>query len=395
MDFGLLYERLYVWCAERDFTGYDPFDGLNSRFFQATPLKNMALARLAWLQTVKRSPVNLRPLLQVPPGVNSKGIALFALAESSRFRATQSHAHRENVKYLLNKLLDLKLVTCHSSPVISFGYNFDWQSRAFFAPRGTPTIVPTAFAARAFVEAHEIFGEQIYLQTAQEICNFIVSDLNRSAQSADEICFSYTPLDKSVIFNASLLAGETLGLVGALEHNQEWLELAAKTARFVLRRQTERGAWEYGIKLRHKWVDNFHTAFILSSLWRMKRVLPGLESEIVSAVKRGFDFWSKNLFLADGTAKYFDTQTFPVDIHSAAAAIVALCDLRDLNPEALPLAEKIARWTIANLLDESGFFYYQKGRFLTVKTPFIRWAQAWMALALARLLECKIKNAKF
>ncbi len=389
MNLELVYEQLFAWCAERDFAGYDPFDGLNSRFFQATPLKNLAVARLFWIQTVKRSPVNLRPLLQIPPGLNSKGIALFALAEISRFRTTKTDAHSKNARFLLDKLLQLKIQNPKSKIQnrTSFGYNFDWQSRAFFAPRGTPTIVPTAFAARALIEAHEIFGERIYLQTALEICDFIVSDLNRSFESADEICFSYTPLDKSVIFNASLLAGETLGLVGTLENNAKWLDLAAKTARFVMRRQTERGAWEYGTKLRHRWVDNFHTAFILSSLWRMKRFLPGLANEIEPAVERGFDFWSKNLFLADGTAKYFDTQIFPVDIHSAAAAIVALCDLQNLNQKVLPLAGKIAAWTTTNLRNESGFFYYQKRRFYTVKTPFVRWAQAWMLYSLARFLE--------
>ena len=38
----------------------------------------------------------------------------------------------------------------------AWGYNFDWQSRNFFAPRGTPTIVPTAFAARALIEGKKL-----------------------------------------------------------------------------------------------------------------------------------------------------------------------------------------------------------------------------------------------
>lgn len=394
MDFGLLYEQLFAWCAERDFIGSDPFDGLNSRIFQATPLKKSTLARLIWLQTIKRSPVNLRPLLQISSGANSKGIALFALAEISRFRATQNYQHNENANYLLAKLQSLKILNPKSEIQnrTAFGYNFDWQSRAFFAPRGTPTIVPTAFAARAFVEAYRVFGDKLYLQTAREICEFIVSDLNRSVETADEICFSYTPLDNSVIFNASLLAGETLGSVGFITQNQEWLDLTAKSVRFTLSRQNELGAWTYGTKLRHKWVDNFHTAFILSSLWRMKRFLPGLQSEIETTVRRGYDFWTSNLFLPNGAAKYYDSKVFPVDVHSAAAAITALCDLRDLDDGTVELAHRIANWTNENLRDQSGFFYYQKHRFYTVKTPFIRWGQAWMAFAIARLIECETRN---
>ncbi len=390
MDFGLFYDQLFDWCAARDFAGSDPFDGLNSRVFQATPLTKVVLARLFVLQTVKRSPIDLRPILSVPSGTNSKGVALFALAELARFRRTNNQKHKQNAESLLEKLDALKIQsskTKNQKSKTAFGYNFDWQSRAFFAPRNTPTIVPTAFAARAFVEAFQAFNEREYLQTAIEICEFIVADLNHSFETADEVCFSYTPLDRSIIFNASLLAGETLASVGAVVGNREWLLLAEKSARFVLIHQNERGAWAYGSKLRHKWIDNFHTAFILASLWRMKPFLPQLDQEIENAVRRGYEFWIDNLFLPDGAPKYYDKQTFPIDIHSAAAAIAAFCDLKAVDETVVAQAEKVAVWTIENMRADAGFFYYQKHRSYTVKIPFIRWGQAWMSFALARLLE--------
>jgi hypothetical protein len=79
------YETLAAWCREREYAGHDPFDGLNSRLFQATPLKRTRAARLAWTQAFKRAPVNLRALARVPAGRNAKGTALFALAALSRF----------------------------------------------------------------------------------------------------------------------------------------------------------------------------------------------------------------------------------------------------------------------------------------------------------------------
>ena len=39
------------------------------------------------------------------------------------------------------------------------------------------------------------------------------------------------------------------------------------------------------------------------------------------------------------------------------------------------------------LFDRRGFFYYQKRRLYTARTPYMRWSQAWMMYALARLLE--------
>jgi hypothetical protein len=390
-DFIRVYDELFAWCERENFAGYDPFDGLNSKIFQASPLKYFSLSRLAWLQMVKRSAKNLRPVLKIEKGVNAKGIALFALAELSRFRATQNEKHAENAKQLLKKLdtLKIRLKTQDSRLKTAFGYNFDWQSRAFFAPQGTPTIVPTAFACQALVESYEIFQDESYLQTAQQICEFIVHDLNRIGETDEEVCFSYTPLDKSGIYNASLLAGECLASVGAITQNEEYLNLAEKTACYVIRRQAENGAWAYGSKLRHQWIDNFHTAYILLSLYRVQKLIPKLRDETESALKIGYQFWLNNFFLDDGTPKYFDQETYPIDIHSAAAAIVALTELKDFDSTALPLAEKVLSWTCANLRDEERFFYYQKRQNETIKTPFIRWSEAWMCFAVSRLLEVK------
>jgi hypothetical protein len=384
------YNELFAYCEAETFAGYDPFDGLNSRIFQASPLKYSRLARLAFLQIVKRSARNLRPALKIEKGVNPKGIALFALAELSRFRKTYKSQHAANAKNFLEKLLGLKIQlpkTTDQKPKTAFGYNFDWQSRAFFAPRGTPTIVPTAFAAQAFLEGFELFGGENYLETAREICRFITEDLNRIGENGEEICFSYTPVDRNVIFNASLLAGEVLAKTGAILRDENYLDLARKTANFVIKRQNENGAWLYGAKAKHAWVDNFHTAYVLLSLFRLQKLIPGFQCD--ETIEKGLNYWLEHFFLADGTPKYYDRETFPVDIHSASAAIVALSELNERDARCLPLAEKVAGWTIANMRDGRGFFYYQKRPEKVVKTSFIRWSNAWTLYALARLIEAR------
>jgi hypothetical protein len=44
-----------------------------------------------------------------------------------------------------------------------------------------------------------------------------------------------------------------------------------------------------------------------------------------------------------------------------------------------------------NLRDETGFFYYQQRRFFKVRIPYMRWSEAWMMYALARLREALAK----
>jgi len=50
------------------------------------------------------------------------------------------------------------------------------------------------------------------------------------------------------------------------------------------------------------------------------------------------------------------------------------------------LAETVMNWTIDNLRDRTGYFYYRKGKFLRNKIPYIRWSQAWAFHALTEYL---------
>lgn len=385
------YAELYSYCQARDFTGHDPFDGLNSRVFQATPLKHLRSARLAWLQMIKRSPIDLRNAVGVPAGVNPKGLALFALAELSRSRVSENKDHTENVGTLVDRLLRTGIIAAAADgrSTLAFGYNFDWQSRLFYAPTGTPAIVPTAFTNQALIEAYEAIGDESYLNAADETCRFILSSLNRPVETDREICFSYTPVDNSMIFNASLLAGESLARVGSITSNGEYMNMAAKTVRFAIDRQRNDGAWSYGEDASQGWVDNFHTAYILTSFYRISWLIPELRAETHDAIERGSAYWLDNFFLDDGTPKYYDNAVYPVDIHSAAVAIAALTELRAIDSRMLPLAVKVAEWTMTNMRASGGHFYYQVRKNRTIKTPFMRWGQAWMAYALARLIEAQ------
>lgn len=379
----IVYRQLIDWCRAQSFAGHDPYDGLNSKLFQSTPLRHSRAARLAWTQIFKRSPVNLRKLAGVPRERNAKGIALFALAALADFRRAPSKETETQARELL---ADLMAVSLKGFSGASWGYNFDWQSRSFFAPKGTPTIVPTAFAARALCEAAEVIDRDEYLPLARTICDFILNDLNRTEEASDEVCFSYSPLDRTRVFNASLMAGEVLATVGGLLREESMSAWGVRAARYVIRRQLADGSWAYGADGHQTWSDNFHTAFILMSLSRIMTACDARD-EIEPALKRGYLFWKKRFFLSNSWPKYYADRVYPADIHSAAAAIVALVELRGRFPATLELAEQIANWAVENLRSPDGYFCYQRHRLYTNRIPYMRWSEGWMAYALARLLE--------
>lgn len=410
VDLNTAHRDLWKWCRAEGFAGYDPYDALNSRLFQATPFRHSRTARLAWTQFHKRSPINFRALAGISRERNSKGIALFALAALAEYRRRKTKEAEIEARELLDDLMGMRLKGFKGA---AWGYNFDWQARAFFAPRGTPMIVPSAFAARALCEAAEVFGPEGYLPFGRTICDFFLNDLNRSEETNDEVCFSYSPLDRTRVFNASLLAAETLASVGKLSEEASLCDWAMRAARYAIRRQRKDGSWAYGDDDYQSWADNFHTAFILTSLSRVMKSLPRADRgphagsprgvgdatgssapDLETAIKRGYDFWRERFFLSNGWPKYYPNRLYPADAHSAGAAIVALAELQWLDPDALDMADKIAHWAIENLKDRRGFFHYQRRRFHTTRIPYMRWSEAWMMYGLSRLLEGKVKSKK-
>jgi hypothetical protein len=240
------------------------------------------------------------------------------------------------------------------------------------------------------MEAAGVLGDTRYREIASDTCSFITRDLNVSDESADEICWSYSPLDHTRVFNASLLAAETLASVGAATANDKFRALAVRGARYVIRRQRPDGSWAYGAEGFQSWADNFHTAFILTSLSRILDAcgpdsLEGLESSL----QRGYQFWTTRFFTESGWPMYYPGRRYPADAHSAGAALVAFAELNRLNSDSLSRADSVAAWALGNLRDPSGFFYYQRRASHTVRTPYMRWSQAWMAYGLARLLEAR------
>jgi hypothetical protein len=389
------HRDLWKWCRAQGLAGYDPYDGLNSRLFQATPLKKSRAARLAWIQIHKRSPINCRSLVGIPRERNAKAIALFALAALADFRRSPTKENEIEARELLDDLIWMSLKGFHGA---CWGYNFDWQSRSFFVPRGTPTIVPTAFAARALCEAAEVLSRDEYLPFARTICDFMLNDLNRSEETKDEVCFSYSPIDRTRVFNASLLAGETFATAGKLLGEVSLIEWAQRTALYAVRRQQQDGSWLYGADAHQQWADSFHTAYMLTSLSRIIAaggvsesrdvgITTGSGKDFDNAFRHGYEYWAERFFLKDGWHKYYPARLYPADIHSTASAIVALVEFRGRIPGTLLLAEQIAQWAIANMRAEDGFFYYQRRRFQKVRIPYMRWSEAWMIYALARLRE--------
>jgi hypothetical protein len=100
----------------------------------------------------------------------------------------------------------------------------------------------------------------------------------------------------------------------------------------------------------------------------------------------GHRYYKATFFTDDGAPKYFHDRTFPIDIHACSQAILHFIAFSSIDPQAQELAQKTFHWTMRNMAAPDGAFYYQRHRLWTNRALYMRWGQAWMLHALAKLL---------
>lgn len=387
------FKLLRLYCESQNFKGWDPYDGLNSIVFQALPLlKKSALCRLVVIQGFKRSPFNLRRLALVPKEHNAKGIGLFLSGYCNLYHAVSKSPEleewlgtREALIKQIHELAEL-LISLQSKGYSGacWGYNFDWQARRLFLfPKNTPTVVATNFCATALMEAYEVTGEKLYLGVALSAAGFIMRDLYRTPYK-EGFLFSYSPLEgNNSVFNASLLGSRLLSYCYHYTGCETYRVLAEQSVKACCNGQRSDGAWVYGMLPVQNWVDSFHTGYNLDALIAYQE-LSG-DTKYACYIEKGFDYYINHFFMEDGTPKYYDNETYPIDIHCPGQLLITLSRLKKYEQYS-ELADKVLNWTLKHMQDKKGYFYYQLKPGISSKISYMRWSNAFMFLALSHYM---------
>lgn len=388
--------RLEDYCRVNEYKGWDPYDGLNSEVFQRLPfLNNSDLFRLAWIQLFKLNPVNLRRLFLVPKDYNAKGIALFLSGYcniyykqgiSSLGELGDQKLILESINFLANLLISLQSEGYSGA---CWGYNFDWQSKAFFLPKGTPTIVATSFAVEALLKAYGITENETYLNRALSSADFILNDLNR-IQKNNGFMFSYSPLDQRAVYNASLLGTKTLSMLYNYTEKEEYKRLALLSAQSVCDLQNQDGSFPHSDQIGNRWHDNFHTAFKLESLAYYQKFCS--DDIFTKNIENGYHYWLENFFdKKTGIAFYYKYDKDLIDLHCTAQSIPTFYSLGKYRSQK-PLIDRILEWAIMNMQNERGYFYFQKRKNKVIRIPYMRWPNAWMFYGISYYLLAEIED---
>lgn len=340
-------DRVLRQITENNFAGADPFDGLESRVFQAARLDLFRLARLFWVQAIKRGPDILRTAARIPKRVNPKTLALLSGAADGVVLGDFKTA-----------LLSMQNADG------GWGYPFAWQARAFYAAQNQSNAIVTSFVMDGLFAAG-VTGDDPVMQRAAD---FIENELWRDGY------FAYVANTNAEIHNASLWAAFALSRV------QPGNDKTERAVLRVLDAQRGDGSWAYGTLHHHQFIDGFHTGYVLDLLDRLRRGgMGGLDSTIT----RGWAFYRDACFDADGVPRSFSGRDGDIDAHSVAQAMASLCRFGDYAG-----ASRIADWAVKHLYEERrGLFYAGIGRFGPDRRVYMRWTQSWMVWALSIVID--------
>jgi hypothetical protein len=240
------------------------------------------------------------------------------------------------------------------TPEGGWGYPFGWQSRAFYAPPNTPNLICTTLAVKA------------YRRLGRKCDTSFVEGL--ISESGGERWIRYIPQSETQVHNINLMGAALLGRRDCVE--------------FSVKRQQPDGSWWYGEAENQRWIDNFHTGYNLVALREYEQATR--DASFADAAQRGFAYWERVFWLADGSPRYYHNRTYPLDIHCCAQGILTYLAFGDVAK-----ADGVARWALKNMWDERGFFWYQLGRLAINRIQYLRWSQSWMYYALSELLKIR------
>jgi len=377
-------ESTLEYARTRDYREWDYGDGMSSRFLQAVPVDNKWL-NIAVQETVKRSPVNIRPLFLVEQRRNFQGAALFAMTNlraaqlrdqgfDSRFPCVD---YRQEAADLLNWLRRVQLSGyggfCggHRHPI----QHLDGQGQP-----SDPDVVSTSYGVKALLRGRDI--DATHAEVARTARDFVVDTLEYEELDAGaRIRYHLNHPDTYFTINAGALGARIFIDLYHVFGDAEYRRRATALLDYIATLQTDLGGWYYREppEASHLSMDNHHNGFVIEVYQRYAEVID--DERYAATLAQARQFYRRDLFERDGAPNFDEDNRYPRDIHASTQGALVFTYAGDRE-----FARRILGWVQDNLRADEGQFYYKKGRFLTHRVTLMRWCQAWMGYALAEFL---------
>lgn len=382
--------RLEGWLGG-NYQGWDPYDGAYSDRIRSLRWGRSFVER-GMIQLHRLSPINLRDAFGVRKGVSIKGLSLFTQGFLNLFAATGREEYLREAKRLSELIIDDSLVEEVGKHAWASHYFSFVSLDGGATPPDTPDLIGTCHVLKALTKLHQVTAERRLKAIIESCQSFLAEKIERRD---DLHYFQYAPQYQGrlgkIVPNASAEAIGSIALSFRSHLDEELRDKCDRVLEMLLRMQREDGSWVYSIYPNGREYDqqDFHQGSLVSGLVWYREFAPlAARDALDRAIMRGSACY-RGMFSDDGRGIYRAPRKYPADAHNQAQGIITFAQLSEAYGDRpyLELANRIACWTISNMQDESGYFYYHKGRLLTNKIPYMRWSQGWMFLALSDLLS--------
>jgi hypothetical protein len=364
-----------IWrrLESQGFAGLDPYDALNATRVPRLVLQHRMTRRLL-TQAVKRCPLPLQPGIGVRRQADAYTLGHALLAAARLALAPDGPDRPSACRALTGRLRESAI---QGDGWSAWGYHFPVHTRFFSYEPSTPNLIVTAFVAKglAAVTRAGLLNARDDLAGA---AGFILAALPRTVDTSGQ-CFGYIPGELAAVHNANLLAAVVLCEAAELCGEHAWTGEALACARFTAARQAADGSWPYSEEPHGRWVDGFHTGFVLEGLARVVQATG--DEALRRTLERGLAFYVAQLFGPLGEPKYYPDRGWPLDALSAAQGVETLrVALGGSAGRAVP---RQLEWIRRHLVRPDGRVAYQVHRGWTDWREFPRWSSAPLMSALA------------
>lgn len=286
---------------------------------------------------------------------------------------------------------ELKKSSCKGYSGYCWGYTFGWQNADAYWPAGVPLMTITPYGFWAFRKHYEITKSDDSLNICKSVAQFGLYDIKKQKMPNGTICSSYSPDDDRYIVNANTYRAALLLDAYSMFGDEIYKKEAYESIDFVLSYQEPDGKWFYeAIGTRDRFIDNFHTCFVLRNLKRAYNVCH--REDILEAIKKGYSYYRKYLFRPDNTpihmseVKYNKLRKY--EMYDYAEGIILGPLLNDVIEGSLDFSYILADDLITRFQVKKGYYVTRVTSFnKKIKIPYHRWPQAQLFYALANILK--------
>ena len=372
---------LLKW-VDHSYEGWDPFDGLNSgRFDHFQKMPNFL--KILLIQFNKISPLNIRPVLSIEPGIDTKGVSLFLQSYCRLHESGVSSPLTEDGPFLFSRLMKESIQTDNTISWSSHYFDYIGVDGSILTPH-TSDLIGTSNAIKALCQ-YSRYQDFDIEGIIRKYHNFLKESFDRDHQ-----CYRYGHfIGNKYVPNCDAEVISSIHYANQITKNDEINDLCLISLKKLIETQNKDGSWFYSYYhdgLSRKQLD-FHQGYIIDGLIDSLEIFPDMKIEIIGSIKEAVKSYD-SIFSDEGRGYYRFPRRYPTDIHNQAQGMITYLRLYEFSNDKkfLDMSKKICSWTIENMQDSKGYFHYQKGRVFSNRIPYMRWSEAWMMLALSQIL---------